>query len=278
MHDSSKKLSERIVIHVFLVFFSLLMAVPFIWMILTAFKTQTEATSIDPFIIFPSALRWDAFKRVTELLPFGRLYLNTLVLIVLRILFALVTASMVGFALGRLKFRGRGFAYATIIGQMMVPGQVFVIPQYLMLSHLNLTNTMFALLFPGLVTAFGSFLLTQAYRHLPRELEEAARIDGCSIGQTFIYVMAPLTRSALVALGIFTAVFAYKDLMWPLIVITEKSKLTLAPALANLQGAVSTHYPELMAASLIASVPMLLIYIVFQRQFIEGIASSGSKL
>ncbi len=114
---------------------------------------------------------------------------------------------------------------------------------------------------------------------LPKELEEAARLDGCNIGQTFLYVMMPLTKASMVALGIFTALFAYKDLMWPLIANTEQSTMTLAPALSKLlRGQFSSNYPELMAASLIACLPMIILYLLFQKQFVEGIATSGGKL
>lgn len=139
-------------------------------------------------------------------------------------------------------------------------------------------NTNFALVFPGLVTAFGTFLLRQAYMGLPKDLEEAATLDGCNIGQTFLFVMAPLTKSSMVALGIFTALFAYKDLMWPLVVNTEQNTMPLSAALAKLQGQFASNYPELMAASLLACIPMIVIYIIFQKQFVEGIATSGGKL
>ena len=145
-----------------------------------------------------------------------------------------------------------------------------------MVSRLGMLNTIFALIFPGLITAFGTFLLRQAFLGLPRDLEEAARLDGCNIGQTFLYVMAPLTRSAMVALGIFTAVFAYKDLMWPLIV--NKDVMPLSAALSKMQGQYMNNYPQLMAASLLAVIPMVILYLFFQKQFIEGIATSGGKL
>lgn len=267
-----------ILMHAFLILIAITMLVPFIWMILTAFKTQSEAMSIDPFVVFPKAIRWDAFLEVTRNFNFPRLYFNTLLMIFWRIVFAVVTSSMAGFAFGRLRFPGRDFAFTFVLMQMMVPSQIFVIPQYVMISQLNLTNTIFALLFPGLVSAFGTFLMRQTYRTLPLELEEAARLDGCNIGQVFLYVMAPLTKSTLIALSIFTAIFAYKDLLWPMIVNSQVQKMTLAPALSRLQGQFSTDYPELMAASLLACLPMLVLYLLFQRHFIEGIATTGGKL
>lgn len=268
----------RIVKHVVLILGAIAMLIPFAWMILTAFKTNSEAMQINPFVIFPEVWRVDSFKSVLEKMDFIRLYANTLIMIALRILCAVLTATMAGYAFGRLKFRGRNLCFALVLFQMMVPGQIFIIPQYLMVSKINMLNTMFSLVFPGLVTAFGTFLMRQAYMGLPKELEEAARLDGCNIGQTFLHVMMPLTKSSMVALGIFTALFGYKELMWPLIANTDQNTMPLSAALAKLQGQYASNFPELMAASMIACIPMIILYLLFQKQFIEGIATSGGKL
>ena len=275
--ERNRKISSFI-IHLSLVLISITMLIPFLWMVLTAFKSITEATSVDPFIIFPKVWRTDAFKAVFANMDFLLLYRNTLLLIFFRVLCAVVTATMAGYAFARLRFPGRDLAFSLVLFQMMVPNQVFLIPQYLMVSRMGLLNTIFALVFPGLVTAFGTFLLRQGFMGLPKDLEEAARLDGCNIGQTFLFVMMPLMRSSMVALGIFTALFAYKDLMWPMIVNTDKDMLVLSSALAKMQGQYVVKFPELMAASLIACVPMIVLYILFQKQFIEGIATSGGKL
>ena len=275
--ERNRKISSFI-IHLSLVLISITMLIPFLWMVLTAFKSITEATSVDPFIIFPKVWRTDAFKAVFANMDFLLLYRNTLLLIFFRVLCAVVTATMAGYAFARLRFPGRDLAFSLVLFQMMVPNQVFLIPQYLMVSRMGMLNTIFALVFPGLVTAFGTFLLRPGFMGLPKDLEEAARLDGCNIGQTFLFVMMPLMRSSMVALGIFTALFAYKDLMWPMIVNTDKDMLVLSSALAKMQGQYVVKFPELMAASLIACVPMIVLYILFQKQFIEGIATSGGKL
>ncbi|MCI9124921.1 MAG: carbohydrate ABC transporter permease [Eubacterium sp.] len=267
-----------IVIHVVLILISITMLVPFAWMVLTAFKSVTEATSVDPFVIFPKVWRTEAFTEVINNMNFLLLYKNTLLLIFFRVLCAVLTATMAGYALGRLDFKGKGLAFGLVMLQMMVPAQIFIIPQYLMVSKVNMLNTIFALVFPGVVTAFGTFLLRQGYMGLPNDLEEAARLDGCNIGQTFLFIMMPLTRSSMVALGIFTAVFAFKDLMWPMVVNTDKDMLVLSSALAKMQGQYVADFPQLMAASLLACIPMIVIYVIFQKQFIEGIATSGGKL
>ena len=181
------------------------------------------------------------------------------------------------YAFARLNFPGKKFFFSLVLIQMMVPGQLFIIPQFNLVQNLGLLNTVTALVIPGVVSAFGTFLLRQFFMGIPAELEEAAKLDGCSIGRTFFTIMLPLANSGLVALGIFTALFAFKDLMWPLIVNMSIDKMTLSAGLASLQGQFSTNFPQLMAGSLLAIWPMLLIFIVFQRKFIEGIATTGGK-
>ena len=275
-YEAKKRLTQA-VIHLILIIVSFVMVVPFLWMALTAFKTVGESTSVSPFVIFPSKWITDNFVTVWKNMDFFVLYMNTLLLIFFRVVAACLTATMAGYAFARLKFKGRDLMFSLVLFQMMIPSQIFIIPQYLMISRMGMTNTIFALVFPGLVTAFGTFLLKTAYQGLPNSLEEAARIDGCSIFQTFLRIMMPLTRSSMVALGIFTAVFAYKDMMWPLVVNSSASKMPLSAALATMQGQYTSNYPQLMAAALIACVPMIVIYLIFQKQFIQGIAMTGGK-
>lgn len=266
-------------IHLILIAGSLVMIVPFIWMLLTAFKTKTEAIFVNPFYIFPMhGWHIENFIDVWNSYNFLLLYRNTLLLIVLRVLCACATATLAGYAFGRLKFPFKNFLFALVLVQMMVPSQIFIIPQYLMVSKLNAMNTPFGLLLPGIVTAFGTYLCKQGYQTLPRSLEEAAEIDGCNVPQRFLFVMLPLTRSSLVSLGIFTALFAYKDLMWPLLVAPRTEATTLTAALSRLQGQFGNNYPQIMAGALMAVVPMIVLYLIFQKQFIEGIATSGGKL
>jgi multiple sugar transport system permease protein len=194
-----------------------------------------------------------------------------------RVVGSVFFSAMAAYAFARIEFPGRNFFFMLILIQMMIPGQIFIIPQYNIVSKLGLLNTVTALVIPGIVSAFGTFLLRQFFMKIPKELEEAAILDGCNRWQVFWKVMLPLTRSGLVALGIFTSVFAYKDLMWPLIVNMSLDKMPLAAGMASLQGQYSTNFPQLMAGSMIAILPMLIIFIIFQKQFIEGIASTGSK-
>lgn len=270
---------NKLIIYAILFIMAFIMLVPFAWMILTALKTNQESVSVDPFYIFPqNGWHWSNFATVWESYNFLVLYKNTLLMIVLRIVCACLTATMAGYAFGRLRFPGKNFMFSLILIQMMIPAQIFIIPQYLMVSKMGWLNTAMGLLFPGLVTAFGTYLLKTSYQGLPKDLEEAASIDGANVGQRFLLIMMPLTRSALVSLGIFTALFAFKDLMWPMIVCTNSATTTLSAGLAKMQGQYGSEYPTMMASAVLAVVPMVVIYLIFQKQFVEGIATSGGKL
>jgi multiple sugar transport system permease protein len=274
-----KNRAAKTVIYILLILMAFIMLVPFFWMILTALKTNQEAISVDPFYIFPqSGWHWENFATVWKSYNFFALYKNTLLMILFRVICACLTATMAGYAFGRLNFPGKKLMFTLILVQMMIPSQIFIIPQYLMVSKLGLLNTVAGLVFPGIVTAFGTYLLQTAYRGLPMDLEEAAAIDGCTIPQRFLFILMPLTKSSMVSLGIFTALFAFKDLMWPMIVCTNSETTTLAAGLAKMQGQYSSDYPTMMAAAVLAVIPMIVIYLIFQKQFVEGIATSGGKL
>ena len=271
--------AKRIAIHVILMAGALVMMIPFAWMLLTALKTKSESISVNPFYIFPrNGWHFENFTEVWNSYNFLVLYANTIVMIVLRVICACLTATLAGYAFARLEFPFKKFFFSLILIQMMVPGQIFIIPQYLMVSKLHILNTQMALLFPGIVTAFGTYLCKQSYQSLPFSLAEAAELDGCNVPREFLYIMLPLTRSSLVSLGIFTALFAYKDLMWSMIVCPKPAATTLTAALSKIQGQFTSNYPQVMAGAAMAVIPMLIIYFVFQKQFVEGIATSGGKL
>ena len=273
--NSSRKVSTALV-YAALIAGSITMIFPFVWMLLTSFKTQAESMAIPPQI-FPAQWNFDNFTKALESLPFWNLYLNTFLLIFFRVICAVVFSSMAGYAFAKLEFPCKKLLFGLVLMQMMLPSQIFIIPQYQMLAKMGMTNTIFALVFPGLVSAFGTFFLRQAYMGLPNELAEAAYLDGCTKWQTFTKVLLPLTKSSIAALAIFTAVFAYADLMWPLICNTDLNMMTLSAGLSTLNGQYTTNFPVLMAGSLLAMVPMVLLYLMFQKQFIEGIAMTGGK-
>ena len=265
-----------ILTYVVLVLGAIIMIFPFVWMILTSLKTVPESMKVPP-TFFPTELVPSNFGDAMKSLPFLNLYLNTSLMVFFRVICAVVFSSMAGYAFAKLQFRGKGLLFGIVLVQMSLPSQIFIIPQYQMVAKMGLANTIFALVFPGIVSAFGVFFLRQTYMGIPTEIGEAAYLDGCNQWQTFYKVMFPLTGTSVAALTIFTAVFAYGDLMWPLVVNSDLTMMTLSSGLATLRGQFTTNFPVLMAGSLLAMLPMVILYMFFQRQFIEGIASTGGK-
>ena len=263
-------------VYVFFLIGSVIMIFPFVWMFLTSFKTVEESMVIPPTIL-PADWQSKNYGDAMASLPFFSLYKNTALMIFWRVVCAVLFSSMAGYAFAKLNFKGKNILFSLVLIQMMLPSQIFITPQYQMLARFGLTNTIFALVFPGLVSAFGTFFLRQVYLGIPDEIAEAAHLDGCNQWQTFTKVMAPLTKSSMAALAVFTAVFAYGDLMWPLIVNTDINMMTLSSGLATLRGQFSTNFPVMMAGSLLAMVPMVVLYLFFQKQFIEGVAMTGGK-
>ena len=260
----------------FLILGAVIMIFPFAWMILTSSKTVPESMKIPP-AIFPEHIMLDNFQDAIASLPFGNLYWNTILMVFFRVVCAVLFSSMAGYAFAKLKFRGKSLLFGIVLIQMSLPSQIFIIPQYQMVARMGMANTIFALVFPGLVSAFGVFFLRQTYMSIPDEIGEAAYLDGCNQWQTFYKVMFPLTGTSVAALTIFTAVFAYGDLMWTLVVNSDLKMMTLSSGLSTLRGQFTTNFPVLMAGSLLAMLPMVVLYLIFQRQFVEGIAGTGGK-
>lgn len=279
-------------LHVILISFSILMLLPFLWMLLTSFKTFGESIQIPPVFIpkaipekvFSGEETWRyLFTNYSYLLGkinyFWVLYKNTFILIALRIILAVVTSSMAAYAFAKLDFPLKKPLFSVILIQLMLPNQIFIVPQYKMVVALKLNNTIMGLVFPGLVSAFGAFFMRQFYMSLPNELSEAAYIDGCNHWSIFARIMFPLTKTPVMALSVFTAIFAWSDLMWPLIVNSENRYGTLSSALAKIQMMDQVFKaPHMMAASLLAMIPMVVLYLIFQKQFVEGIAQTGMKI
>ena len=267
---------KHLSVHVALCVGAVTMLVPFLWMVITSLKTLAESTMVPP-TLWPETLQWSNYADVWSSLPFAAFYANTFGMILFRVIGSVFFSATAAYAFARIEFPGRNVLFGLVLVTMMIPGQLFLIPQYEIVARLGAVDSLFALVLPGIVSAFGTFLLRQFFLGIPKELEEAAVLDGCSRWQIFWHVMLPLTRSGLIALSIFTALFAWKDLMWPLIVNTSLDKMPLASGLASLQGQYSTNFPQLMAGSMIAIWPMLILFVLFQKQFIQGVAGTGSK-
>lgn len=276
--EKSVQLMKRksLLIHFILILGSIAMIIPFIWMILTSLKTYAESVQVPP-IIMPSDFQWSNYKEVFVLLPFFEFMFNTFIVTVLRTAGQLFLCSLAAYAFARIHFPGRNVLFLITLSVLMVPGQVFLLPQYMIMVKLGWLNTLQAIIVPGLFSAFGTFLLRQFFMGLPKELEEAARLDGCNHFQIFWKIMLPLAKPGLIALGIFTTLWSWNELMWPMIVNSSPEAMTLSVGLSSLQGQYATNYPILMAGSFLAVLPMLVIFFILQKQFIEGIAISGGK-
>ena len=267
---------NHLIVHLILLAGTIIVVFPFLWMILTSFKTNGEALQIPPTII-PTAWVTDAYSEIVTAIPFATVYMNTIISAVVTTAVQVAFCAMAAYAFARIEFPFKNIIFLIILSVLMVPGQIFLIPQYLIVQKLGLLDTLPALMLPNLFSAFGTFLLRQFFMSLPKELEEAAVLDGCSRFQIFGKIMLPLVKPGIVALVIFMARFAWNDFMWPLIVNTDSQKMTLAPALSLLKGQYLTNYPVQMAGAVMAVLPLVIVFIIFQKQFIEGVAQSGIK-
>lgn len=267
---------KRLLVHLILIAGIGITVLPFLWMLCTSFKTKGEAMAIPPTIL-PERFVTEAYSSVVTALPFGRIYMNTILSTVITVAGQVAICTLAAYSFARIKFPGRDVLFLLLLSVLMVPGQIFLVPQYLIVQKLGLLDTLFALFLPNLFSAFGTFLMRQFFLSIPNELEEAAILDGCNRFQILIKIMAPLIKSGIVALVIFTAKFAWNDFMWPLIVNTSTAKMTLAPALSTLQGQHLNDYPAQMAGAVLAVIPMIVLFFTFQKQFIEGVAHTGVK-
>ena len=272
----SRSNTKKLFVHLALLFGVGVTVFPFLWMVLTSFKTVGEAMQIPP-TFFPKQFLVDAYGQIITALPFARVYLNTIISTVVTTIVQVMFCSMAAYAFARIEFPFKNVIFVLILSVLMVPGQIFLIPQYQIIQKLGLLDTIPALFLPNLFSAFGTFLLRQFFMSLPKELEEAALLDGCSRYQIFWKIMLPLTKPGIVSLVIFTAKFAWNDFMWPLIVNTSPKMMTLGPALSTLQGQYTTKYPMQMAGAVMAVIPIIVLFFIFQKQFIEGVAQSGIK-
>lgn len=274
--DKNIKLRNKIIIYLFLTLGAIIMILPFVWMILTSFKTMSESTQV-PMVIFPKTFNWNNYIEVTQVLHFVTYYKNTIIVAVLRTSGTLLLASMAAYSFARIKFPGRNFLFMIVLSVFMIPWQCFMIPNFVLMTKLGWTDSIQGIVVPGLFSAYGVFLLRQVFISLPNELEEAAIIDGCNQFRVYSRIMLPLAKSGMVALGTVTFLWSWNDLLWPLVVNHSDSKLTLAVGISNMVGQFITRYPMLMAGALMACIPMIIVFIIFQDQFVDGIAFTGMK-
>ncbi len=270
------KIVKAILFHLAIYAVALATLAPFIWMVLTSCKDLGEILLYPPKWL-PSKLKFDNYVNAFAAAPFGRFYLNSIFVAVTVTFGQLLTCSLAAFAFARLQFRGREALFLLFLGTMMIPGQVTMIPSFMMLYWLGWIDTYYALIVPGLASAFGTFLLRQFFLTIPRELEDAAYIDGCSHAGVLWRVILPLSKPALATLAVFTFMGVFNDFLWALIVTNSEEMRTVQLGLAVFRDRYTTEWDKLMAASVTATIPILLIFFFAQKYFIQGITLSGLK-
>jgi multiple sugar transport system permease protein len=266
----------RIALYILLTVVALLMVIPFVWMLATSLKGPDEILSATPTFM-PKAWRWQNYWEAFELVPFARFYWNTFVVTAARTAGQLLIASLAAFAFARLQFPGRNFLFVLVLAVMMMPGQVTLVPNYVMLKYLGWLDSYEGLIIPSLFSAFGVFLLRQFYMTIPQELFDSATLDGCNPLRAYWHVGLPLSRTAVIAFGVLVVMWSWNDFLWPLIITNRTEMQMLSVGIAYFQGQYVSNFAIMMAASTIATLPMIGVFLLAQRQLLEGITLSGLK-
>jgi multiple sugar transport system permease protein len=262
--------------HLLLMPLALIFVLPLVQMVLTSFMSTQEINQFPPRLI-PASLHLEGYRALFAESHVIRWFANTVVVSAIAVVSHLVLCSLAGYGFARLRFAGRGVAFLAILATVMVPTQLLMIPTYLMFARAGILDTLAAAFVPWLASAFGIFLMRQFFLSLPVELEEAARLDGCGTLRTFVSVVLPLARPALATLAIFTLLSSWNDLLWPLIAISDDTKFTLQVGLASFQGMRRTEWSQLMAGNVIATLPLILAFLVAQKKFVATMTFSGLK-
>jgi multiple sugar transport system permease protein len=262
--------------HLLLAPIALVMLAPFLWMLVVSVESAAEVRRFPPVLI-PSSIHLDNYTSVLRNVPFGRWFLNTMLVAVVCVIGNLVFCSLAGYAFARLRFRLRGIVFFLVLATLMVPFQVVMIPTFLIIRRAGLIDTLPALMLPNLASGFGVFLMLQFFRTLPVELEEAARIDGATRLGVLVRIVLPLSAPALATLAVITFMWTWNDFLWPLITIYSEQNETLQLGLTTFQGTHKTDTAALMAANVMSMAPILLVFFVAQRWFVRGIAATGIK-
>jgi multiple sugar transport system permease protein len=273
---SRRRITSTTLLYAVLILLTLIIVLPLVWMVLTSFKTDSDAVR-NPYSI-PNPFSLDGYKTLLNgQQPIFLWLWNSFAAASVQTILVLATASMGAYSLARLNFPGKRVVFGLIVSTLLVPPVVFLIPNYLIVQNLGWLDSILAITVPGAAGAFGIFFLRQFFVGLPVEIEEAARIDGAGELRIFLQIVLPLARPALATLAVLTFLNNWNDFLWPLYVLLSPENLTLQPGLSMLQGAFRTHFGVVMAGAVIASVPVLILFGIAQRQIVESVASTGVK-
>lgn len=255
---------------------AVIMIFPFFWMASSSLKDQAEAFATPPTLI-PKAATLDNFRRISEYLDIKQLFVNSIVVSATVTFLQLLTSSMAGYAFARLNFRGKNFFFLTYLVTMMIPMQVIIVPLFIEMKYLGLIDSLVGLGLPMISSAFGAFFMRQAMMAIPKEIEEAAIIDGAGHFRIFFKIAIPLTIPALSALFVLAFMSVWNAFLWPLIIIFSPEKMTLPLGLANLHGQYATDWPLVMAGTTLSVIPIAVIYLLLQKQITQSFLTAGLK-
>lgn len=262
--------------YILLLALALSMLIPFLWMVSTSFMDELEVYQYPPKL-FPDKLNWSNYKEALTLLPFDRFFLNSIIISLGVVSGQLIICSLAAFSFARLKYKGRDKIFAVYLSTMMIPAIVTIIPVFLIIDTFQGLNTYWALIVPFLNSVWGIFLLRQFFLTLPKDLEDAARIDGASNWTIYLKIILPLSRPALATLGIFSFMASWKEFLWPLIVTSQMEMRPVEVGIALFHSIHITKWPYQMAAAVVVMLPILVVFFFTQRYFIKGIALTGMK-
>ena len=269
-------LLSRLLLHLVLLTVGIIFLLPFAWSISTSLKPMQDLFRVTPNLI-PSEVRWQNYGDVLNTVPFLRFYANTIIVTVARVVGQVFLASLAAFAFSRLRFPGRDVLFFTLLAGLMVPDQVLIIPKYALMRQWGWLDSYQGLIVPLLFSAFGTFLLRQYFLSIPADYQEAATIEGANPFQIYWQIYLPLARPALVAFAFLVIQWSWNEFLWALIITSRTEMQVLSVGIALLQGQYFSNNALLMAAANMATIPVLILFLVFQRQLVEGITLSGLK-
>lgn len=270
------KLLKACVCYLVLALGAVSMLLPFVWMISTSLKTKSQVSAYPPVWI-PNPVKWENYSQAISSFPFVRYTLNTLFVTVAVLIGTVLVSVCAGYAFARMRFKFRNQLFLIVLATMMVPGQVTMIPIFKLVKDLGWMNSYLALIVPSLCSAFSIFLMRQFFLSLPKELEAAAMVDGCTPIRTLFSIFVPLSKPAIATISVLTFMGTWNSFLWPMLLISDKNKQMISVGLLQFQGMFATNYELLMAATFLSLLPIFIIYFFAQDYFIEGIATSGMK-
>ena len=277
-HTNYRRVAQYASIYLLLTAIALLIVVPLLWMLSTSLKPKSE-WFLPQIYWIPRTFTWENYTKIltNPALPIGRWFLNSVLVSSISTILILTIDSLAAYAYARKECKGRRVIFANLLATLFLPGMMFLIPNFLTINSLGLLNNYAGVILPGLAGVFGVFFMRQFFESLPRELEEAAYIDGATQLQTFLLIALPLAKPALATLGIITFLASWNDFLWPLLVLKQSDLLTLPPGLRTLQGAYTSEYGQMMAGAVITSIPVLVLYLLLQRYIVESVQTTGLK-